>query len=76
MPVWHVLGTVFSEASNASSVMEETSFKCKFEFQGFSSELVNNNDIIAGKILKGFGNVEDENPVEQVLRDVWLPVRD
>lgn len=50
MPVWHVSGTVFSEASNACSVMEETSFKCKCgDFQGFSSELVNNSDIIVGE---------------------------
>jgi hypothetical protein len=31
-----------------------------------TSELVN--------ILKGFGNVDGENPEEQVLRGVWLPV--
>jgi hypothetical protein len=31
-----------------------------------TSEVVN--------IFKGFGNVDDENPEEQVLRVVWLPV--
>lgn len=48
--VWHISGTFFSEASIASSVMEENSFKCKCgDFQGFSSELVNNNDIRGGE---------------------------
>jgi len=55
--------------------MEEYSFKCICgDFQGHYSELVNNSDIKLVNILKGFGNVDEENPEEQVLKDVWLPV--
>jgi len=54
--------------------MEENSFKCKFgDFQGFSNELITVTSELVN-ILKGFGNVDDENPEEQVLRDVWLPL--
>jgi len=52
MPIWHVSGTDFSEVSNVSSVMEENSFKCRCDFQGFYSELVNNNDIRVGEYFE------------------------